>query len=256
MTVTFSRGALLLAFTALAVGIGGAVAVSAASGSDSHPSASPAISTTTGRTVRVSGTGSVEGKPDTLVADLRVHTRQASVQAALNASSHDAAEVISSLTKNGVSGSDIRTTNVSLNPAYGEHGEIVGYDSGESLSVRIQPLTKVGQVLSAASTAAGNAVSIDNLSFDIADNASLLAAARASAFANAKAAASQYARLGGATLSHVDSIKAVVHNATPTYARGVPDALSGSTGYHKAAVPIRPGKQKVSVTVKVVWALQ
>ena len=167
------------------------------------------------------------------------------MQQALNVTATDARKVVASLRGHGVAAADIRTTDVSLNPDYDNRGVIDGYDASESLTVHVHPLTRVGTVLTAASTAAGNAVSIDNLSFDIADNTALLAAARASAFNNAKAAASQYAQLGGASLGHVISIKAVVRNASPVIKGAYADALS-SAG-HTAALPIRPGHQKVSV---------
>jgi uncharacterized protein YggE len=228
------------------------VATDGSSGSGRAAAASPA----TTDTVAVSGTGSVEGVPDTLIADLRVHTHGSSVQDALNLTAVDAHKVITTLHDRGVALTDIKNTDLSLNPHYDYHGNPAGYDAGESLSVRIHPLTKVGQILSAAATAAGNSVSVDGLSFDIADNTTLLAGARKAAFDNAKAAAAQYASLSGRSLARVMTIRAVVHHATP-----IPFA-AGSAGvtdsFHRAvaAVPIRPGQKKVSVTVSVVWALQ
>ena len=213
-----------------------------------------AQATTTADTVSVSGTGTVEAVPDTLVASLHVHTVQSSVQGALNVSASDAHAVIGALRAHGVAATDIKTTNLSLNPHYDRNGNITGYDAGESLSVRIHPLTHVETVLTAAAKAAGNSVNIGGLSFDFADNSKLLSAARSSAFANAKAAAMQYAELGGASLARVEHITAVVHNASPVpraYASaGVSDATAAVP-----AIPIRAGQQKVSVTVHVIWAL-
>jgi len=246
-----NRMAVLIALTVLALGAGIGIVISEGTGSNG----AAAQSTTTTDTVSLSGSGSVEAVPDTLVASLHVHTVQASVQAALNASASDARKVISALRAHGVASTDIKTTDLSLNPHYDQHGTVVGYDAGESLSVRIHPLTNVDVVLTAASTAAGNSVNIGGLSFTFADNSKLLAAARASAFANAKAAASQYAQLGGTTLAHVEHITSVVHNVSPirTYASAGAGTLNGVAA--SPAIPIRAGQQKVSVTVNVVWAL-
>lgn len=245
------RIAAVVALTALAVGVGVAVVVAAGSG----PDRAAADTTATTNTVSVSGTGTVEGVPDTLVASLHVHSLQPTVQAALDASASAARKVIGALRGHGVRATDIRTTNVSLNPHYDNHGVVDGYNSAESLNVRIRPLGHAGAVLSAAARAAGNAVNVDSTSLDIADNSKLLSAARANAFANAKAAAMQYATLGGTTLSHVEHITAVVHNASPVYhGAGATAGLSDATA--QAAVPIRPGQKKISVTVKVIWALQ
>jgi hypothetical protein len=243
--------AVVVGAAALAFGILGTLV---ATGGSESAGAAATTPVGTPNSVSVSGAGSVEGVPDTLVASLRVHDREATVQQALNVTATDAHRVVASLRGHGVAAADVRTTDVSLNPDYDNHGVIDGYDSSESLTVHVHPLTRVGMVLTAASTAAGNAVSIDNLSFDIADNTSLLAAARASAFNNAKAAASQYAQLGGTSLGRVVSIKAVVRNASPVIKGAHADALF-SAG-RPAALPIRPGQQKVSVTVNVVWALQ
>jgi uncharacterized protein len=251
MTLNRNSTAAVIALSAVALGIGVAVVVTVGSGSDRVAAAATAPTTDT---VSVSGTGSVEGVPDTLVANLRVHVRDSSVQAALNDTAVDARQVITSLRGNGVPASDIRTTDVSLDPDYNNHGVIDGYNSSETLNVRMHPLTRVGVILSSASSAAGNAVSVEDLSFDIADNTALLAGARASAFANAKAAASQYAKLGGTSLSRVLHITAVVHNATPIYDAGIPKEDFAARSL-RAAVPIRPGQQKVTVTVKVIWAL-
>ena len=103
---------------------------------------------------------------------------------------------------------------------------------------------------------AGQKLKAQGLSFDIADNSTLLAEARESAFNNAKAAAAQYAKLGGTSLSHVVSIRAIVHNASPIRAPFYDkEALAGATSAGNAGIPVRPGQKKVSVTVKVVWGL-
>jgi uncharacterized protein YggE len=246
-----TRLAVIVAVALVALGVGVAVVAT----QDSSPNGASAATTSSATdTVGVSGTGTVQGQPDTLVANFRVHALASGVQDALNTSASDARKVVASLRKNGVAGKDIRTTDVSLNQHYDRHGVVDGYESSESLSVRIHPLTHVGQVITAAATSAGNSVNVEGLSFDIADNSSLLAAARANAFNNAKAAASQYATLGGTKLNHVVSIKAVVHNASPIYASaGLSAAIPRATD--STALPIQAGRQKVSVTVNVVWAL-
>jgi uncharacterized protein YggE len=248
-----ARLAVIAGVAMLVLGVG--VAVVATQDSSNNRAAADTAAAVND-TVSVSGTGSVEGVPDTLVANLRVHsTVFSSVQDALNATATNTRAVITKLTDKGVKRADIKTTDLSLNPHYDSHGNQDGYDSSESLRVRISPLTKVGEILSAVAPAStGNSVSINGLSFDIADNSTLLDGARAAAFNNAKAAAEQYAKLGGRTLDHVVSIKAQVHNASPIYASaGAPVALDSFKG--RAAVPIRPGQKKISVTVKVIWAL-
>jgi uncharacterized protein len=253
MTNARNRLALLVALTVVTLGVGVAVVIVVGTGSNRAAATTAAV---TADTVSVSGSGSVEGVPDTLVASLHVHAREPSVQSALNDSATDARQVIAALHHGGVAQTDIRTSDVSLDPSYNDHGQIDGYDSGESLSVHIHPLSGVGKILTAASTAAGNSVSIDGLSYDIADNTALLAGARANAFANAKSAAAQYAQLSGRTLNHVVSVVSVVTGGattTPTDAKGLAFGTASAAG--TTPVPVDPGQQKVGVTVKVIWAL-
>ena len=110
-------------------------------------------------------------------------------------------------------------------------------------------------MLTAAAGAAGNSVTVNGLSFDIADNSTLLSAARANAFANAKAAATQYATLGGTTLSHVEHITAVVHNASPIYHQAFAADTLALSSAERLLDTDSPGQKKISVTVKVIWAL-
>jgi len=254
LRIDHKRLTVIVAFIALVL-IAGVVVV-ATQGSSGTNGAAASSTTPTTDTVSVSGIGSVEGVPDTLIAQFRVHDKGTSVQLALNQSSVDTHKVIAKLHELGVALTDIKSTDISLNPSYDMHGNPDGYDSSESLTVHIHPLTKVGQILGAATRAPGdNSVSLEGLSFDIADNSTLLAQARKAAFDNAKAAAAQYAELGGRSLARVVTIKAVVHNARPIFAAGLAgtDALRSPKAF--AAVPIRPGQKKVSVTVSVVWAL-
>ena len=65
----------------------------------------------------------------------------------------------------------------------------------------------------------------------------------------------QYAQLSGLALSHVVSISAVVTGGTQTYDKELAGDVLG-TSASRSPLPIRPGQQKVAVTVKVVWAMQ
>ncbi|MBV9870816.1 MAG: SIMPL domain-containing protein [Frankiaceae bacterium] len=248
-----ARLTVIAGVTMLVLGVGVAVV---ATQDASNNRASADATTAVADTVSVSGTGSVEGVPDTLVASLRVHSPVfSSVQDALNNVATNTRTVIDRLANNGVKRADIKSTDLSLNPHYDNNGNQDGYDASEALRVRITPLTKVGQVITAAvPPKTGNSVSINGLSFDISDNSSLLDGAREAAFNNAKAAADQYAKLGGRTLDHVVSIKAQVHNASPIYAASAGTATVLDS-FKRIAAPIRPGQKKISVTVKVVWAL-
>lgn len=220
---------------------------------DSGGGPAQATSPATGRTISVSGEGSVQGVPDTLVASFRVHDKAIDVQSALDAAATDVRQVIAVLGHQGVARRDIQTTDLSLDTAYDDHGHIDGYEASETLSVRIHPLDHVGSIISAAATSAGNSVSIDGLSLDITDDATLLDAARGKAFAAAKAAAARDATLAGEHLGQVLTVKETIDGST------APQPLYGeSDGFAASAksIAIRPGQQPVSVHLAVVWTLQ
>lgn len=203
------------------------------------------------KTISVSGLGTVQGVPDTLVANVSVHSRQATVQDALNAVATDMRRVESTLVDKGVHRADLQTTDLELDPAYDNHGHVIGYDSSESLSVSIHPLSHVGSILSAVAGSAGNSVTIDGLSLNISDDSSLINGARQKAFAQAKDAAMQDAALAGEHLGDVVSIKESEESTTPPQ----PLYNSYADSAKSASVPISAGKQPVSVTLDVVWSI-
>ncbi|HWC35850.1 MAG TPA: SIMPL domain-containing protein [Mycobacteriales bacterium] len=223
-----------------------AVVVAVTSGGGPATATSP----TANHTITVSGDGTGYGIPDTVVANLTVHSRQSSAQGAIDGVTADMTRVQSTLIGKGLRKSELQTTDLELNPAYDDHSHIIGYDASESLSVRM-PLKRGGNVLSSVTSAVGNAVSFDGISLDISDKSKALDAARTDAFTQAKEAAQTDAQLAGETLGQVVSIKESTQTSAPP--RPYADGLAFSAA--KAALPISAGKQSVTVTLDVVWSL-
>ncbi len=226
-----------------------AVVVAFSSGGGPVSATSPSAT----QTITVSGDGTAQGIPDTLVVNLGVHSHQASVAAALNAVATDRNHMVSTLKGKGVAAKNIQTTDLELNPSYDNHGTITGYDASESLSVRI-PLSNVSKTLAAAATSAGNSATIDGMSLDISDKSAVLDRARQNAFSQAYEAAKTDAQLAHESLGHVVSIKESQANQRPPVPFGVND-LAASASAAKS-IAISPGRQAVTVTLDVVWALQ
>jgi uncharacterized protein len=205
--------------------------------------------------VTVSGVGTVQGVPDQLTVTYAVHVTRSSVQGALDAEASSVHRVLAALNRHGISGVHVQTTSLGLTQHYDSHGRPDGYDANETVSAQIAPLHAAGATISAAATASGNDVSIDGLTFDIADDKSLLSQARTQAFADAKDRAQQYAALAGRSLGQVAKVSEVVQSAAQPYPERFGDALSGAATAAKA-VPLRPGEQPVTVNVTVVWRLR
>lgn len=236
-----AAAALVTALVVVTVGVGGGHVAAAA--------------TTPGTpdTVTVTGVGKVQGVPDTLDASFGVHVQRGSVQDALNASDSAARRLIASLRSHGLARADIQTADLSIGQSYDNHGNVNGYDADETVTAHIHPLSHVGRTLQAAATSAGNAVRLDNISFDITDNTALLDAARTDAFNRAKAAATQYAGLSSRRLGRVVRVSESVTSNKPDYFQS--GGTAGTAGV-AAAEPLQPGQQPVTVTVTVAWSLQ
>lgn len=202
-------------------------------------------------TVSVSGLGRVSGVPDVLRVNLGVQRTGDDVNAALNAANGDVARIKESLERHGVRDEDIQTSQLSINPHW-EEDRIRGYDVFQSLTVKLRELDEAGKAISDAAAAGGNATRIEGVSFDIEDNADLIADARDAAFADARAKAEQYAELSGRSLGEVKAINEStdVVGGPIAYAEGMDLAARDAK-----AVPLEAGSQQVSVTSSVTWEL-
>ncbi|HWB67710.1 MAG TPA: SIMPL domain-containing protein [Mycobacteriales bacterium] len=203
--------------------------------------------------VSVSGHGSAKGTPDTLVIDFDAHATQSTAKAALDTAGSAATAVIDALEAQGVAASRIQTFGLSVEPHY-SHGHRNGFQADESMTAKI-PLADAGDALDAAASAGGNHLRIDDARLTIAHKAKLIEKARADAFASAKDAAEQFATLAGRQLGRVMSITANVHGTN-----GERLAIHGAAGAVAAApgspIPLNPGRQTVSASVRVVWAMR
>ena len=217
--------------------------------------------------ITVTGTGTVSGTPDQLVLSMGVQASAASVGAALQQADQAVRRVTGALRSSGVAAADLQTSGLSIQPNYqGSSQAPVGYGVQESLTATLRHLATADAQIGAAVRAGGNAVTVDGVSLNLADDSGLLAAARAAAIADAKVKAGQYARAVGQPLGSVVSI---TDQASPGPV-GIEGAELGITDQPQQLpvpanapvasaaghpVPISPGSQQLSVSVTVVFAL-
>jgi uncharacterized protein len=199
------------------------------------------------REVTVVGSGKVQGTPDTLTVDAAIEATAPDVSAAMNQTSSRQQAVIDALVGAGVDKKDITTTQVSLQPDYGDRSVITGYRAGNSIRVKVRKLDSASQVLARIVDAGGNQTRINSVSFAIDDDSQLVKDARARAFNDAKDRAEQYAKLSGQRLGKVLSISESADGQTPP----TPGPLRAMA----AAVPLSPGQQTVGFSVTVAWEL-
>ena len=228
---------------AVVVGLGRHSARLAAAATDTSPD-----------TVTVTGTGTANGAPDTLSVQFSVNVTRPTVQEALDAQAFVTNKLFSALQRSGVAKKDLQTTDLSLDRHYDNHGNVTGYDASESVQAKISPLSGAGKTISAGATASGNNISVGSLSFDIAHDDALISKARSAAFADAQQKAQQYAGLSDRSLGRVEKISERISEPNPQPDYFYKDALMASAG-RAASVPLRGGRQTLTVNVTVVWQL-
>jgi uncharacterized protein len=206
------------------------------------------------RTLVTSGTGRTMGVPDELSFSLSVGLVRPDLRTALADANASMTRVLNALEHEGVRTSDVQTTGLTMNAVYDYHSygppTLRGYHVGQRAQVLVRDLTKGGKAVTAAVQAGGNDVRVGDIGLRIANPDSLLKQARASAVRAATAEAQQYADATGQTLGQVLSLREV--HASPV----VPQALHYSRMAldSAAALPIRAGKDKLAVTVRIEWS--
>jgi uncharacterized protein YggE len=242
----------VLAGVAAAVAVTGVVVVVAPGGGAARPAyADTPIETVRG--VTVDGAGTVQGVPDTLVLQMAVNVGRADVSDALHAADTEVASVVKALEANGVVAKDVQTSQLSVQPDFGDHGRVTGYHVRHAVTASLRELDQAGKAIGAAIGAAGNDAQVDGLTPDLQSNGTLLAQARDRAFADARAKAEQYARLAGRPLGTVQSVQETVQTSQPTPFAGASSAASPAA---VDSVPVSLGQSPVSVHVTVVWSLR
>lgn len=238
---------IVLAAAGLVVaGLAGCDAAQSTSGPSLIPTPDPNT-----RQVTVVGEGEVQGTPDTLTANVSIEFTAPDATAAMNQTSVRQQAVIDALVGSGVDKADIATTNVSLQPQFGagtNNPTIIGYQAGNSISVKIRRLDAASQALALIGTTGGDATRINSVSYSIEDDSQLVKDARTRAFDDAKDRAEQYAQLSGLTLGDVMSISESAATTPVPPPTPMPRAAM-------EAVPLEPGQQSVAFSVTVIWEL-
>jgi uncharacterized protein len=220
-----------------------------------------AVAATQERTITVQGQARVAATPDEATVRLGVVTQAPTATAALSENASLMQEVISATLALEIDEEQVRTETVQLFPVYSsaqpvdlpgsaaqqEAPEIVAYRATNVVSVTVEDVEMVADLLDAATAAGAN--SVEGISFDIADRSALLANARRQAMRDARERAETYLEETDATLGEVLHIRE--QTAAIPFGAGAEFAVAAD-----ARVPVQPGQQAVDVTVEVVWRLE
>ncbi|SDT25615.1 hypothetical protein SAMN04489716_3024 [Actinoplanes derwentensis] len=234
----------LVALAATTALLGGAPATAA-------PTTAAATVDVPWESVQVSGVGQVYGEPDTLTANFAAESSADTVGAALSGATSAATKMRNALVGGGIAKIDLQTSNVDINPKTDDKGKITGYTVNQGLTATIRNLTRAGGLITDTVRAGGDAARLSGVAFAIGDDSKLLAEARKKAIAEARGKAELYAREAGRPLGRVLRIS----ESSPGF--GYPGEQFRTYAGMAAdkAVPLEPGRQKLTATVSVEWAL-
>jgi len=231
-------------------------------GASAQAASTTSVDTTAGATQARSGTlvstgtGRTVGVPDELTFTLSVGLVRPSLGTALAEANATMGHVLARLDDLGVPRSDVQTTGLQMYAVYDYHAygppTLRGYRVSQRAQVLVHDLARGGRAVTAAVAAGGNAVRVGNIGLRIADTEALLAKSRTAAVKEATAKAREYAAATGQTLGPVVSLREV-HTTAPAaqplqFQRAALDGV--------APLPIRAGKDRLAVTVRVVWSFR
>jgi len=200
-------------------------------------------------TITVTGSGTVEGTPDTVSFQIGVHTSAVSATGALSENDVKMAALQASLLKSGVLKKNMQTSNLNISENQNSKGIVTGFSVDDELNVTMHNIASAGRAIDAAANAAGNGIELNGVTFSISNQSGLLAAARAKAVQSAHTEAQQVAAGAGLALGGVASMTDQENSSQPiTFSGGFP-------AFRAAATSLQAGTQPVSVQVRVVYLL-
>jgi len=217
----------------------------------------PLLSSPEGRSIHVTGSGSVVGEPDIATLNLGVSVEKAAVEEAREAAASAMTAVIESLKANDIAEKDIQTDNFSIYPQYDytDNGRVLrGYRVNNTVSAKVRELESLSDIIDDAAGAGGDIVVVNSIQFMIEDSTPLQTQARALAVKNAEAKAQTLAEAGGVTLGKPITITEMSAGGGPPIAFAESAALAADSA--RSSTPIEAGELTVTVNVTVVYEIE
>jgi uncharacterized protein YggE len=212
------------------------------------------------RTIRVSGTGEAQARPDAARLVFAVETFAETARAAGQENARIMEQVIQALVAAGVPRTDIETSNHTVFPEY-IHDEprpraapprIRGYRANNQVVLRTGQMERLGELIDRALSAGANRV--DGVSFELREAEAVRAEATRRAVERARASAQTIAAALGVRLGPVLDASTGVSPLPPV---PMPMMARGEMAQDIAVpTPIEPGEQTVRAQVTLIFAIQ
>jgi len=206
-----------------------------------------------GPAITVEGTAEVRSDPEVATVRLGVVAQAPGAQAAQEKANGNAGAILAAVRALGVPAAAVQTSDLSLSPLYPSGGRqdqeteprIVGYQATNTVSVRLERMDQVGQVIDAGLKAGANRV--DGVDFGLKDEGPARSRALARAVAEARQKAQAIAGALNVQLGEViEAMEGSVGTVTPRFeARGMA-AMAAST-----STPVSAGQITTAATVTV-----
>jgi len=205
----------------------------------------------------VSGSGEARVAPDEANVRLGVIAQAPTARAAQDQVNRAAGAVLDAIRKLGIQAEDIQTSGLSLQPLYsqgrpGTENEnqaprITGYQANNTVTVRIEDLTKVGPVIDAGLGAGAN--TLDGVDFGLRNDEAARSQALADAAVKARAKAQTLAKALGLRLGEILEVaEGGISISPPPYPRGTMLRMAESS---MADTPVSAGQVGVSASVTI-----
>ncbi|MFF2019473.1 SIMPL domain-containing protein [Paenibacillus sp. NPDC058177] len=208
--------------------------------------------------VNVVGKGELSIKPDIVYLSIAVDTSAATAQ---EAQKTNAAKIqkITTLLKGTwkIADKDIQSTQFYVQPNYTysekEGQQVKGYNANHTLVVAYRDLSKVGELLDAASAAGAN--NIGNARFAVEDSAAFEAQVIEKAMANADVKAGAIAKAAKRSLGQVISVSQNDLGSQPVFFDQTLKAMAASADA-SGNTSVQPGEVKVTTQLNVTYELK
>jgi uncharacterized protein YggE len=203
----------------------------------------------------VSGSGNARVAPDEANVRLGVVAQAPTARAAQDQVNKVANAVLDAILKQGIKAEDIQTSGLSLSPLYSQNRpgaesqapRITGYQANNTVTVRVNDLTKVGPAIDAGLGAGAN--TLDGVEFGLRNDEAARAQALADAARAARAKAETLAKALGLRLGEILEVaEGGVSISPPPYPRLARMAMAESS---MDSTPVSAGQVGVTASVTI-----
>jgi uncharacterized protein len=211
-------------------------------------------------TIAVQGEAATYVTPDHATVEVGVVTQSKAVGDALAQNNVTMTRVLAAIRALAIKDAQIQTSDFGVQPQYahvnGQRDEdqpIVGYMVANKITVGVDDVSKVAQVIDTASAAGANNAS--QVRFQVRNRASYLDAVRKAAVANARHKAEILASAAGVTVGPALAINDNQANYYRNQAEEETETVI-VTGSRIPETPIAPGQEEIIADVTIVYALR